>query len=215
MTPPRSDAGRADDPFLALVRRVEAIAAQGLAFADDRFDRVRYADLAEVAAGLLAELAGRPVRSSLPELETEGYLTPKVDVRAGVFDEQERVLLVLERASGRWTLPGGYAEVGRTPREAVLDEVRQESGWTVEVERLVGLLDRCRWPHPPHRYHLYRALFLCRPVAAGAPDGLETDDVGWFDVGALPPLDPGRTAPEQVHLLLAHHRDPSRPPYVD
>ena len=40
-----------------------------------------------------------------------GYATPKIDVRAAVFDDRYRILLVREIADDdRWTRPGGWAE---------------------------------------------------------------------------------------------------------
>jgi hypothetical protein len=43
-----------------------------------------------------------------------GYATPKVDVRAAVFDS-ERLLLVREREDGCWTVPGGWPISGALP----------------------------------------------------------------------------------------------------
>ena len=52
-----------------------------------------------------------------------GYATPKVDVRAAVFDESNRLLLVREREDACWTLPGGWADIGHSPSENVIREV--------------------------------------------------------------------------------------------
>lgn len=202
-----------DDPRVAFGRRLEAIAAQGLAFATDVYDRQRYADLAQLAEEYFARHRDR---APLPiDLDEEGYLTPKVDVRSGAFDDRGRMLLVREVSTGRWSAPGGWAEVNLSPSEAARTEVREEAGWDVEVTKLVGLLDRRRRHHPAHRYHVYKALFLCRLVAPVPTDDPETDAVGFFDLGDLPPLDTGRTTREQVDLLARHHRDPTLPPSFD
>ena len=53
--------------------------------------------------------------------------------------------LVREIADGgRWTLPGGWCDVGLSPGENVVKEVFEESGFHVEVERLVAALDLYR-----------------------------------------------------------------------
>src|SRR5207247_6776471 len=92
-----------------------------------------------------------------------GHATPKVDVRGVVFREG-RVLLVRGRDDGLWTLPGGWAEIGETPRQAVEKEVREESGYEVRAVKLIGvhdrdLRDRQRWPT-----HAYKLFFVCELV---------------------------------------------------
>jgi ADP-ribose pyrophosphatase YjhB (NUDIX family) len=56
------------------------------------------------------------------------YATPKVDVRGVVFQDG-KILLVQERSDGMWTLPGGWADVGDSPDDAVVREIREESGY--------------------------------------------------------------------------------------
>lgn len=48
-----------------------------------------------------------------------GYATPKIDVRGVVFQDH-KLLLVKEREDDAWTLPGGWADVGDSPSEAVV-----------------------------------------------------------------------------------------------
>jgi ADP-ribose pyrophosphatase YjhB (NUDIX family) len=58
-----------------------------------------------------------------------GYPTPKVDVRAAVFDDDDRILMVRETSDGgRWTLPGGWADVNRTSAQSAATEALEESG---------------------------------------------------------------------------------------
>jgi hypothetical protein len=64
--------------------------------------------------------------------EQTGYATPKVDVRGAVI-EDGRILLVREVAdSGRWTMPGGWADVNQSPSECVMRELREERARTDE-----------------------------------------------------------------------------------
>src|SRR5690242_12160345 len=128
--------------WLAQVRRIAAVAQTGLEYTRDPYDRERYELLRALAAEMLAEklqIAAEPV-AALLELE-QGYATPKVDVRAAVFRD-EKLLLVRERSDGGWTLPGGWADVGETPAESVVKEVREEAGYDVRAVRLLAFLDR-------------------------------------------------------------------------
>ncbi|MDF1605143.1 NUDIX domain-containing protein [Nocardioides sp. YIM 152315] len=66
------------------------------------------------------------------------------DTRLGAYAvvvRDDRVLLALwnEPDEPRWTLPGGGVERDETPEEGVVREVREESGYDVELGRLLGV----------------------------------------------------------------------------
>ena len=131
-------------------QRLAAMAHNGLLYTKDPYDRERYEAIRDVAAEMLAEPSGLPA-SSIHEIfvQETGYATPKVDVRGVAFCD-EKILLVKEIADGKWTLPGGWADVGETPAEAVEREVREESGFETKVSKLLAVLDRRKHGHPPH-----------------------------------------------------------------
>ncbi len=71
-----------------------------------------------------------------------------------------------ERSDGLWSLPGGWADPFDTPSEAVIREVREESGYDVIVTKLAACWDRDRQGHrPPLPVHAYKLFFLCEPTA--------------------------------------------------
>ena len=135
--------------WIAWARRLQAIAQNGLMFSQDPFDRERYEHVRNVAAEILAAFSDLDTALISHLLSGEqGYATPKVDVRGAVFREN-RVLLVREHSDGLWTLPGGWADVGESPAEAVVREIREESGFETQVCKLVALYDRNKHEHPP------------------------------------------------------------------
>src|SRR5262245_2513811 len=156
--------------WLVWAREIQAITQTGLAYTRDIYDRQRYARLSELAAEIMAEGAGidAHIMQGLFAQQT-GYATPKVDVRGVVFQEG-KVLLVQERSdSGRWTLPGGWADVNRSPSECVIAEVREEAGLEVRPLKLAAVYDRARHPHvPPSAFHIYKMFFICE-VLNGLP----------------------------------------------
>lgn len=62
-----------------------------------------------------------------------------IGVFAAIFDDEGRILCV-KRAYGpqNWTTPGGRMESGESPIVALEREVREETGYIVQVERLLG-----------------------------------------------------------------------------
>ncbi len=209
------------DPAQAVRRAaitVAALAQDGLTFATDPYDVDRYHQLADLAGDLLAAVTGRDAAELRLELgRDEGYRTPKVDVRGALVDADERVLLMREKSDGRWSLPGGWADPGDTPRAAAVREVREETGYGAEVVKLVAVWDRdAQGMTPALPVAVYKMFFLCRATGEVAePEELETLDVGWFGLHELPELSTGRVNRHQLERVIAHHRDPALATEVD
>ena len=51
----------------------------------------------------------------------------------------EEILLMQRSDNGMWTLPGGHVEPGESVTDAALREVLEETGWKIELGRLVGV----------------------------------------------------------------------------
>ena len=201
--------------ILEWARKVQAIAQNGLAFSRDPFDRVRYQELEQLTATMLATELEVPLATVRAFWEGEhGYATPKVDVRGGVFANGE-VLLVRERTDGRWTLPGGWVDVNDAPSSAVAREILEESGYQARAVKLAALVDKNRHPHPPGVHHIYKLFFLCELLGGSPATSPETDAVGFFPVRSLPELSTGRVLASQIERLYQHELDRSLPTDFD
>jgi ADP-ribose pyrophosphatase YjhB (NUDIX family) len=210
-----------DDPG-DLVRRaavrIAALAQDGLTYAvgdaAKDYDAARYRELSDLAADLLAAVSTSPreVLRAVLDVDT-GYATPKVDVRAGVIDERGRFLMLRERSDGLWSLPGGWADPGDRPGEAAVREVLEETGYPVEVVKVVGVWERdARGKQPPMPVSVFHLYFLCSVVGERvAASELETLDVGWFGLDDLPQLSERRINRWELERLMAHHREPGLP----
>jgi ADP-ribose pyrophosphatase YjhB (NUDIX family) len=211
-------ASTAGDAARRIGIRLAALAQDGLAYGASAYDLDRYRQVGRLAAELLAALSGRPADELAVELGRDsGYVTPKVDVRGAIFDDQERVLMLREKTDGRWSLPGGWADPGDAPSAAVTREILEETGYHSSAVKLIACWDRdLQGNPPPLPVHVYKLFFLCRrDGAVQAPSELETLDVGWFDVHAPPPLSLGRVNHRQLERALAHQRDPALPTEFD
>jgi ADP-ribose pyrophosphatase YjhB (NUDIX family) len=201
--------------WLRRAQRIQSIAQAGLTYARDPYDRERYEELRALAVEIAAEGTGEPEGAvRLAFASGAGYPTPKVDVRAVVFRGSE-LLLVREARTARWTLPGGWADVGDTPGAAAERETLEESGYRVRAEKVLALLDKTRHEHPPSLDYTYKILIGCRLEGGEPRTSHEVDGVGFYAEDALPDLDLGRTTPGQVALAFSHHRDPGLPTDFD
>ena len=203
--------------ILEWARKVQAIAQNGLAFTNDEFDRERFQQLQDLVSQILtSELGITPGQLKDIWQGEEGYATPKVDVRGGVF-QQDAVLLVRERSDGKWTLPGGWVDVGDGPAFAVEREIREESGYLAKAVKLAAVFDRSdpKHGHPPTILHIYKLFFICE-LTGGTPTlSNETDGVEFFPVSQLPPLSSGRATQSQIERLYQHHLNRGLPTDFD
>lgn len=209
----RGNAAMADPDWLTWARELQAIAQTGLAFARDPYDRERYEMLRALASRIMAAHTAAPAdRIEALFAGESGYATPKVDVRGAVFDDR-RLLMVREVADGgRWTLPGGWADVNLTPAENVIKEVAEESGFHVRVRKLAALWDRTRQGHPSGAFSCCKLFYICDIVGGAAAVGPETSEVGWFAQSELPDdLSLGRVLPGQLRRMFAHAQDDALP----
>jgi ADP-ribose pyrophosphatase YjhB (NUDIX family) len=201
--------------WLRWVKRLQAIAQDGLTYTENGYDVGRYDQLREIAAEMLAAHSTGDLGETRGLLDLQvGPATPKVDVRAAVFDG-DAILLIKEPDDGGWSLPGGWADVGESPAEAVAREVYEESGYRVRVTRLLSAYDRDRQGHPPSLYHVYKLNFLCEILDHDSTVAPEADGIGFFPADSIPSLSLPRVTPAQIERLFEHYRNPSLPTDFD
>jgi len=195
-------------------KKIAALARTGLHYSKNHYDSDRYEQLLNIAADMLADATDADKKRVRAVLDLDdGYITPKVDVRGAVFRDG-KVLLVREAVDGLWTLPGGWADVGDAPSEAVEREIREESGYEAKAIKLLAVEDRKR-RHPPSLHEVYKMAFLCELIGGEARASAETTEVGWFCEEKLPPLSLGRVTAEQIARWFKHWRQPDLPTEFD
>lgn len=204
-------------PLLGWARQLQAIAQTGLAYGEPTaYDRERYEQVRRIAAEML-EQPGRLDAGSLELVfaAQHGHATPKLAVQGAVF-RQDAILLVQELVDGKWTLPGGWVDVGESPSESVVREVLEESGYASRAVKLLALWDRDRHGHRPHKWHTWRAVFLCELIdEEQQPLGSETAAADFFASDKLPALSLSRVTPRQIERFFEHRAHPEWPTDFD
>jgi ADP-ribose pyrophosphatase YjhB (NUDIX family) len=204
--------------WLLWARKLQAISQAGLTYSKDAVDIARFEEVRTIAAEIAAAHSNLSVAELLTLFDRDtGYATPKVAVRAVVFQD-ERILLVRE-LDGLWSMPGGYADVNESPSEATVRETLEESGYLVKPVRLLAVYDRSKQgprTNRSGRFHNFHTMFFdCELVErAGAASSLETTDAAFFSPEALPPLRVPWMSEQIPHILMLH-RDPRAPTEFD
>ena len=191
-----------NDRILDWAMKIQSIAQTGLAYCRDEFDRERYIELRELSAEMLAERTELPV-GRVRELfcGESGYQTPKLDTRAAIV-EDGRILLVRER-DGRWALPGGWCDVDRSVAENTVKEALEETGLTVEAERLIAVQDWRRHNACNYIYGIIKIFVLCRAIGGEFAQNIETTETAYFSAEELPEqLAVEKTSREQALMCL-------------
>ena len=93
--------------FYRWAKEIQAIGQIGLAFSTNVFDIERFNRLREISAEILSTMTEAPIEKVRDAILTDrGYITPKIDTRAAVFNENDEILLVKEAKNGKGSLPG-------------------------------------------------------------------------------------------------------------
>jgi ADP-ribose pyrophosphatase YjhB (NUDIX family) len=201
--------------WLDMAKRLQSIAQGGLEYCTNKYDIERYEQIRKLSLEILNHFTETPL-GQLKDLFTneKGYQTPKVDVRGVVFRE-DKILLVRETIDNRWSIPGGWAEIGLTPFENARKEVFEESGLEVAPLRVLAVLDKKCHNHPPDPYHIYKIFVLCKETGGTLHGGMETSETGFFGMDELPDLSAPRITEEQIRLMFEYKNEPDKKAVCD
>jgi len=188
--------------WLDVAKSLQAIAQAGLEYSDNKYDIDRYNQIRQISLQIMQDFTDLPMKKLRRIFAKEkGYQTPKVDVRGVVF-RGDRILMVKETIDGKWSIPGGWTDVGLSPSEAVRKEVMEESGLIVTPVKLLAVLDKKCHNHPPDMYHIYKIFILCKETGGNLKGGMETSETGFFGLNELPPLSGQRITKEQIQMMF-------------
>ena len=198
--------------FAKYLQRMLAITDTGLTYTRDPYDRERYEDLRQILWSVLqnqTELKQEELTAILKP--TGSYATPLMDVRAWIVQDQ-KICLVRGQGEDTWALPGGFGEVGYSPKENIRKEVQEETGFSAEVGSLLAVFDTNRFQMQNKQYAKF--VFDCQLLDGQFQENQEVAELGFFDISALPPLSEKRITTEQMDILWQVYQG-EREQYID
>ncbi|GHC83843.1 NUDIX hydrolase [Nocardiopsis terrae] len=115
-----------------------------------------------------------------------------VAASAAVVDDEGRLLLQRRVDNGLWAMPGGAMEMAESLPEAAVREVREETGYEVEVTGVVGTYTDARHVIAYSDREVRRQFNVCfraRVVGGELAVSDESHEAGWFTAGEIAGLD--------------------------
>lgn len=143
-------------------------------------------------------------------------VTPLVACDVFVVNEKNQVLLVQRSDNKMWCLPGGCHDLNETPKQCAERECKEESGYEVEVTRLLGVYssNTYEYVHYPWKDNQFVHLLFAATRKGGVEQlSSETLSIGWFERDALPPLNDGHDV--RIELGYRCLENPTTLPYFE
>ncbi|MFP4548419.1 MAG: NUDIX hydrolase N-terminal domain-containing protein [Fidelibacterota bacterium] len=188
--------------WLAIAKQLQLISQAGLAYSKDKYDIERFQQIQEVCAEIFAH------HSNIDKTEIQtlfdnqaGYPTPKIDVRAAIF-QKDKILLVQEKLDGKWALPGGWADSNLSLKENLIKEAQEEAGATITPKKIIAVHDRKKHNQPPIPFGVYKIFVLCDLISMAFKPNIETAAAGFFSMENMPALSTGRNTAAQLKMCF-------------
>lgn len=201
------------EQWIEWIKELQAVAQAGLYYGGTPFDKERYQAIRDIAASMMANIVDLPVEK-VKDLfcHEEGYQTPKLATRAAVFQD-DKILLIQEN-TGKWALPGGWAEPGLTIRENAVKEVEEESGIVSTADYMIAFQDKDKHNPRMHPFAEEVAYIHCTPISGHFQENLETTAMRFFTLEETREirLEEAKTVYENLEMCFkAHEACPGNP----
>lgn len=173
--------------FYDYLIKVLSIAKIGLTYSKDGYALKDYKALEELTQKVFNNFM--ELDFSKPNyFERNIYPTPNVSVRGVILSKDKtKVLLVKEKKDNAYSLPGGWADLYDSPKDAVIREVKEEAGVEIKVVRLAGVFN-ASFKHCLKCIPEYSLIFECELVKDLHCHDFDILDVNYFDLNKLPQL---------------------------
>ena len=115
------------------------------------------------------------------------YKTPKLTTDGAIIKDG-KILLIRrknEPFKGKWALPGGFVEYGEKVEDAIIREVKEETGLITKIKEIFGIYSD---PNRDPRGHTVTIVFLLNIITGKLNAEDDADSVKFFNLNKLPDL---------------------------
>ncbi|MEG0365013.1 MAG: NUDIX hydrolase N-terminal domain-containing protein [Erysipelotrichales bacterium] len=173
--------------YLEFILKMQSIAKIGLKFSKDEYAIENYQEIQDLSKEMLEHYVNDNIEHDNYYVR-DIYPTPNVSVRTIVTNEKDEILFVRERVDQLYSVPGGWCDVFKDARTNAMAEVKQESGYEVEIDRILAVFDRSKHAFKKSSIAEYCIYFSAHIVGGKAQVSHETDDVVFTCKDDMPSL---------------------------
>lgn len=196
-----------DNLWIDWAVELQAIAQAQLYYSKDIYALEHFKRIREIAAEMMSKISDLPVETVKGLFCNEtGYQTPKLDTRAAIFQEN-KILLVKEKSTNTWSLPGGWVDVNESVKSNTIKEVKEEAGLDVEPVKLIAVQDRNKHNKPLYAYGICKIFVLCEIISGSFMENTETSESKFFNIDELPELANEKNTSEQIRMCFDAYYD--------
>lgn len=184
--------------YIDFIKKVQAISQIGLTYSNDPYAIDNYSLLKKEAIEMLEnfrfdELSDKDI------YKNNYYPTPQISVRALIIQDG-KILYCKEKEDGKYSIPGGWVDIDSSPKEAIIKEVFEESGYHVKVERLLAVIDRRKYLKKS-LYDVIQLFFYCEIVGGTANPNYEIEELIFKEINDYPNLST-KTTKQEMEIIL-------------
>lgn len=193
--------------WLDWAKELQQLSQNALAYCKDPYDIERFERIRAISVEIMSEYTDLPMER-VKDLFAgdEGYQTPKIDIRA-VIIKDEKILMVKEILDGKWSLPGGWADVGYSVYDNIIKESHEEAGAVVEPFKVIAILDRNKHKKDDYPFTIYKIFVACKYIRGEHVENIETSESGFFPLDGLPDLSSTRNTKAQIEMCFKAYYD--------
>jgi ADP-ribose pyrophosphatase YjhB (NUDIX family) len=189
--------------WLYWAKQLQSLAQAGIEYTHSPYDRERYERIRALSIEILNEYTGIDnVRLVSLFANESGYQTPKIDVRAAIFNDENEILMVREKHDNKWSLPGGWADTELSLSENIIKESFEEAGAEIKLKRIIAIYDRNKHVDDDFPYSAYKIFVECDFVRGEFTENIETLEHRFFTLKTLPELSEGRNTGKQIEICF-------------
>jgi ADP-ribose pyrophosphatase YjhB (NUDIX family) len=202
--------------WLLWAKQLQSLSQAGIEFTQNPYDRERYERIRALSIEILHEYTTIDTTRLVDLFANEsGYQTPKLDVRAAIFNKDNKILMIREKADNKWAMPGGWADIELSVRENIIKESFEEAGAEINPKRIIAIFDRNKHVNDNFPYSAYKIFVECDFIKARFTDNIETTEPGFFTLATLPELSEGRNTKEQIEICFKARKEKIFEPIFD
>lgn len=190
------------EKWLEWARQLQSIAQAGLTFAENQYDIDRYRQIRDLSIEIMHDYTDISYEKLTDLFAGEtGYQTPKVDIRVAVI-KNDKILMVREKVDGKWSLPGGWADVNNSVRDSAVKECSEEAGAKVKPVRIIAVHLANKQNNLLFPYTIYKIFVECDLLDFSFMENTETFEAGFFSLDSLPELSTDRNTSDQIKMCF-------------